>query len=655
MAKQQTKSDRQAFWGKQIAASEKLHENWRKTGLKTIEKYRDEKKHSSSQFNILWANTEILKSATLSRVSKPNIARRFKNDDPVARDASILLEKCCDFVHDETEFADELKLARDDFLLPGRGVIRLKYHANLVQTSLERAEIGVDDLDDDLDKAEIFMLDGEIKEPEGFFDPEDRDSAYVEQVASEEIIPEYVHWKDFLCSQSRHWNEVWWVAFRHGMVKDEIENMFGEERVKEIEIPSATRQDTDGNKTDVFEVWEIWDKRNRKRIWYVGEAKDTIEIEDAPLDLKNFFPCPKPLVPFTTTDTTVPVSLYSVYRDQAQELNVVAGRLEHLTAMVKAAGLYDSANAADMLSLRNLGDGEFKALSTAADFGGSGGFKNAIFHLPISEYAAVIQILDARATKLKEEIFELTGIADIMRGHTDPYEGVGTQRIKTVFGTLRLRPLREPVEDFIREAYEIVAEIAADKFEPQTWAAYTGEAPSPEVLKLLKDDGLRGYRINVETDSTVIPNEEIDRAKSEMFLTATSSFLSAMLPVIQAAPEMAVIAGEMLKFGVRSFKAGRELEEVITDELDKLVKMAQQPNPQAEEQPDPKIQVAQIQAQTTMGKAQMDAQTKQASDQMKAQVEMIKLEVQKQMAEAQNATTIRKNELDAVASGRRAN
>jgi len=40
---------------------------------------------------------------------------------------------------------------------------------------------------------------------------------------------------------------------------------------------------------------------------------------------------------------------------------------------------------------------------------------------------------------------------------------------------------------------------------------------------------------------------------------------------------------------------------------------------------------------------------------MKAQVEMIKLEVQKQMAQAQNATTIRKNELDAVAAGRRTN
>lgn len=640
------RTELQQFWTAQIQKAKTDAERWHKAGDRTVKAYRAEQNHTESRFNILWANTEILKPAVLSRVSRPNITRRFKNEDKVAKDTAETLEKVCAFIHDESEFADELKLARDDMLLPGRGTVRFKYKANMTKRTMERIEF---------EGAEVFAIDGQPRTPDGFENEDDLDSAFIEDIATEEIIPEYIYWKNFLTSNSRNWDETWWVAYRHGMGKDELEALTSKEQVAKIKLPQLTETASDGSKREVFEVWEIWDKRNRERIWFTEGAGDTIDIDkgdDVPLDLKNFFPCPKPLVPFATTDTMTPIPLYNVYRDQAVELNDVTARLKRLTAMLKFAGAYDSAQEDKVIDLSKLIDGQFIPIQTAADFRSAGGFEGAMFQIPITDIAEVIDKLTARSAALKAEIFELTGIADIMRGHTDPSEGVGTQRIKTVFGTLRLRPLREPMEDFIRESYEIISEIAADKFEPQTFEAYTGAAPSQEVMQLMRSDNLRQFKVNVETDSTVIPNEEIDKRNATEFLTAIGSFLTAMLPIVQQVPQLAPMAAEMLKFGARSFKAGRAIEDIISESIDQLAAQAQQPQQQQEQEPpDPRVQAAQITQQTVLSKAQIEAQSKSEAAQMSAQIEFIKLEVTRQIAADKNAADIRKNELDVLAGG----
>lgn len=625
-----SKTQRQKFWQSQIQKAQKRVENWHTKGEKVIKIYRRDPDRVGSQFNILWTNTEILKPAVLSRVSGPHITRRFKDESPVALEVSETLERTCKFIHDEDEFAASLKNARDDFLLPGRGVVRYKYKALFQNVPMQRTVI---------DEVEAFAVGETILDPDGFIDEEDRDSAFIEQKVAEEIIPEYVHWKDFLMSNSRTWGETWWVAFRHGMAEDELIDMFGEDKVNAIELPKKTEKDSEQQKRTVFEVWEIWDKRRAKRVWIATDASDTFEIEDAPLDLKDFYPIPAPLLPFKTNDTTTPVPLYSAYQDQAEELDIVVGRLTKLTRMFKVAGFYDAATTNKTIDLQETEDGQFLPIQGAAEFRQNGSFAGSIFAIPIADIAAAIDKLSERRDSLKAEIFELTGIADIMRGHTDPGEGVGTQRIKATFGTLRLRPLREPMEDFIKESYQIISEIAADKFDPETFAALTGKAPSSEAMELMRNDRLRGFRIEVETDSTVIPNEEIDRRNATEFLSAISGFMATMLPVVTAQPQLAPMAIEMMKFGSRQFKAGRGLEDVITKTLDDLAQAAQTPQ---QEQP---------------SDAQIKAESQANSDQIKFAIESAKLDVKKQelqlefvMAQERNKVEIQKELLDVAAS-----
>ncbi len=624
------KSQRQKFWQSQIQKAQKRAEKWHTSGEKVVKIYRRDPEREGSQFNILWTNTEILKPAVLSRVSGPHITRRFKDESPVALEVAETLERTCKFIHDEDEFSEALKNARDDFLLPGRGVVRYKYKARFQNVPMDRTVN---------DEVEAFAVGETILDPDGFIDEEDRDSAFIEQKVAEEIIPEYVHWKDFLMSNSRTWGETWWIAFRHGMAEDELIDMFGEDKVNEIKLPKKTEKDSEQQKRTVFEVWEIWDKRRAKRVWIATDAQDTFEIEDAPLDLKDFYPIPSPLLPFKTNDTTTPVPLYSAYQDQAEELDVVVGRLTALTRMFKIAGYYDAAGQ-EIIDLEGLEDGEFKPIQGASEFRANGGFAGSIFGIPIADIAAAIDKLSERRDSLKAEIFELTGIADIMRGHTDPGEGVGTQRIKATFGTLRLRPLREPMEDFIKESYEIISEIAADKFDPETFAALTGKAPSPEAMALMRNDRLRGFRIDVETDSTVIPNEEIDRRNATEFLSAISGFMATMLPVVQAQPQLAPMAIEMMKFGSRQFKAGRGLEDVITKTLDDLAEAAKAPPPP---QPPSDAQIkADSQSETN--------QVKVITTRMQEETKRLDQESDERISEGDNRATIIANQLDVLAA-----
>ena len=155
-----------------------------------------------------------------------------------------------------------------------------------------------------------------------------------------------------------------------------------------------------------------------------------------------------------------------------------------------------------------------------------------MFFFPLAEIGAAIAQLEARKQIVKGEIFEIIGISDIIRGDTDANETATAQRLKGSFGSLRLRPLREPVEEFIRDTYEIMADVMSSKFEPETFEAMTGLPVSEDVMSLLRSDDLNNFRIDVETDSTVQPNEVINQNNAVEFATTIGSFMAQAVPAL---------------------------------------------------------------------------------------------------------------------------
>ena len=128
-----------------------------------------------------------------------------------------------------------------------------------------------------------------------------------------------------------------------------------------------------------------------------------------------------------------------------------------------------------------------------------------------------------------------------------------------------------------------------------------------EVMGLLRDDALRAFRIDIETDSTIEPDDQDEKRRRIEFIQAVGEYVSRSMPALQLAPAMTPVIAEGLKFLVRGFRVGREMEETIDKALDQLqAGGTAQPQPGKTPAADP--QADRLKAQASMTSAQAKAQ-----------------------------------------------
>lgn len=664
MAENRSKSTLQKFWAGQISGQQKkFKDGWYERGENTVKRYRDGGQGGkNTSFNILWSNTEILKAATFSRTPPPNVARRHKivntSNDPrlqiqtvVAREASETIEKCLEFYSEEKAFTKSLRKCRDDMLLPGRGVVWVQYNSEFKTIQLEIMD-QVLGLDVGENQDPVFQFEGRVMTPDEFIEVDGASVAIASEFISENIELHYVYWQDFLTSDSRSWEDAWWAARQHGLDKDELIAKFGKDVIDKIDLQGSTQDDSNDNKRDVFNVWEIWDKTKQERIWFTESAFDTLEIKPVKLNLKGFFTCPEPILPFETTDTMMPMPEFLIYKDLADELDIISSRLTSLTEALKLAGIYDSMNKVAISSLQNASDGQLIPVNMAA-FNEGGSLTQQIVWMPIGEAANAIQQLERRKVVIKNEIHEITGISDIVRGATDPNETATAQRLKGSFGSLRLRPRREPMEELVRDVYGIMAEIIAEQFDQTTIEKITGKPVHPLVMQFLQDDEIRDFRIDVETDATVQPNQELDQRNAIQFVEVINSLFSTALPAVKETPELGQLVGATMKFVGNQFKAGRELMGIFDETIDRLTQQSEQPQGQ-----DVASQIAAQQMQIEQGKLQIEGGklevekgklAGQARDQQleaqQQQIDVAALQLEERLAQQNNEVDLRQDQI----------
>jgi hypothetical protein len=111
------------------------------------------------------------------------------------------------------------------------------------------------------------------------------------------------------------------------------------------------------------------------------------------------------------------------------------------------------------------------------------------------------------------------------------------------------------------------------------------------VVQLLRDDRMRGFRIDVETDSLVEADQSRERRDRTEFVTAIGGFFKEFGPVVQQMPPLAPLAGKLLQFAVRGFKVGAELEETIEKAMQGVADHLANP-PQRQPSPDEQLKYA---------------------------------------------------------------
>lgn len=455
------------FWLGEVAAAKKRDETWHKRADKVIARYRDERDQdrnegSERRVNILWSNTETLKSALFQELGNPDVRRRFPKkgqDDRVARQAALSLERGLSYCSDAYDADTQIECIVEDYLLPGRGTGWLVYEAN--------------------------VYGGEDEGGEGGYETPDGEAAGGPEITDQSVRIDHVFFKDFLTSAGRKWSDVWWCARGHDYSRDELRRYWPKHADKIPLNKSVSGFDDEAKKgskeqADTFKrarVWEIWDKSKKERVYVAEDYKLILETTPDPYRLKDFFPTVEPLYGVKTTSSLTPIPEYTLYQDQAEELDIVQTRLCRITDALKRRGVFDASmeGADNQLSqLAFAGDNQFFPVRNFAALMEKGGLKNIFQTEDLAPFAAVLEGLSVREQALLQKIYEITGISDILRGASDPNETATAQKIKGQFGSLRLQKRQKRIQTFIRDFFRLKAEIIAEHFTREQLQEMTG-------------------------------------------------------------------------------------------------------------------------------------------------------------------------------------
>lgn len=597
-------------WLNLLAESEDAFEAWN-DHCDNIDKQfanleRLAKNGRDKEFQMFWANCEVLKPSIYARPPVPVVTSKFKDRRPVYQAAAELMERCCVVAFDLTRINDLMLLVRDDLSMNSRGVAWCRY---------ESSEGG------DYD--------------------------------TERVCIDFKDRRDFLHSISRNWREVTWVAGASYLTRGEARKRFKETsgdayQQAEYKVDKEAKNVGGADNRERAKFWEIWDKSNKRVVWVAAGVEVVLDEDAAHLKLQDYFPCPKPAYGTVQRRSLVPVPDVLQYRDQLEEINLLTGRIHALSDAVEMKGFYPAgggeiANAINTaIAIKNPGI-VMVPISNWAAFGGS---KEVVIWMPIAEIATTITALVALRKQVIDDIYQIMGLSDIMRGATDPNETLGAQQLKTQYGSTRIRDKQQELVRFARDLVEISSQIITEKFDPATMIEMsqtqlptqqmqeqkaqqliakaqqivqqsqqqqlpppqdeTGEPPSEatqppdpdpqaqaqqaleqlqqqyqalqeeptlnQVLNFLKDGKKKSFVLDIETDSTVMQDENAEKERRTEFIQVLSNLLPQLAQLMTAEPKTAEFCGEVLKFATAPFRAGRALEGQI-DELTELMKV----------------------------------------------------------------------------------
>ena len=643
-------------WYNTIGQYERTFKEWEGRADKIVKRYRDDSRtrnNPNAKFNILWSNVQTITPAIFARLPRPDVSRRFRDNDPIGRVASMMLERALDYeITHYGDYKSAMNQSVNDRLLGGRGTSWVRYEPHIVGSEADGMDMPEDGLEitEDIDEAET----------EGGMYREDQ-----ERIEYECAPVDYVHWRDFGLTVARTWEEVTAVWRKVYLGRPALVERFGEELGGRI--PLDTKPETSKSFSEKMGegakeacIYEIWDKTSGEVIWLSKSMGEILDTRADPLKLENFWPCPKPLFSTLTTDSLVPIPDFVLYQDQARQLDTLADRIDGFIQALKVRGVYD---ASEPSLARLFSEGENNSLLPVKNwnaFAEKQGMQGAINLVDIAPIASALTMSYQAMEQVKGQIYEIMGIADIQRGQTDPNETLGAQVIKSNNAAGRLKTMQHSVVDFATELLSIKAQIICNHFTDDTIVKISGAMQLSDTdkqyiqpaLALLRDESAKNFRIEVTSDSMIFQDEMQEKQDRMEFLSAIGGFMQQVIPAAQAVPEMTPMLMEMVKFAVTAFKAGKGLEGIIDETADKFREQAKaqegQPKPPTPEQQklqgqmqleQAKLQASQQQAQQTMQleqqKMQMQMELEKAKQEYQAQENQLKFQLEDQRNRAQ--------------------
>lgn len=634
-------------WLQHIAAYEREFKKWEARVDKILKRFRDENRKtsdSSAKFNILWSNVQTLVPATFSKLPQPDVSRRFLDNDPIGRVAALILERALEFeIHHYPDYRATMKQSVQDRFLGGRGTAWARYEPHMRAAQTNEPVNGVTVTED-------------VDEPN-------------EEIDYECAPVDYVHWRDFGHTIARTWEEVTGVWRRVYMTRSALVDRFGKERGGKIPLDATPDDYKKGGLAGEADysralIYEIWDKETKTALWLSKSLGEMLDERDDPLEVEGFFPCPRPLYATVTNESLVPVPDFTLYQDQAQELDLLADRIDGLVQALQVKGAYNAAVPELGRIFTEATNGKLIPVSNWAMFAEKQGLKGSLDIVDLSPIAEALREAYMAFEQIKNQIYEITGISDIIRGETSASETATAQQLKGQYANLRLRSMQDETAHYATELLQLKAQIMCKKFDPQTLLKISAadqllpadQQLLPQALALLVGperlqspdapsgpNPLRAFRVEISTDSLVQIDEDSEKQRRTEFLGAVGNYFKQSVQVIETAPQLVPLMLELGKFVVTGFKVGRQIEGLIDQTIEQMKQVAANP----QQKPDPEMAKVQAQQQSEQMRLQSDQQAKQMDLQMEQQKMQIEEQGREREQQQQAMLEDHRNQLEA--------
>lgn len=594
----------QAKWIERLDAAEKANADFveeAKRALKwlRIDKESRKRKAGGEKLNVAFANYEVLRSTVYSRPPQVVVQPRF-GGGPARQQltaVSAVMERATGSEIERQDLHSSLKLARDELLKVGRGVVWVRYAADFTeQEAGEPPEIETASPMQEVQEVEPVTM--QIK-------------------TGERIEFDVVTWRNFLHGPAKRWREVPWVARAEDMSRDEIKERFDLDKSAQdalgLEFGEPEDRKSGAPKTSegqTCRVHEVWCRKSGKVYFIARGASRLIEPPSPPLiDVQGFFPCPEPAMSVTQDGEIRPIPDVIMIEDQLVSIDRLTARITALENALKVRGFYPKGatdtTAADAVEEAIRSTDDRQVLIPVPAFAAGNGSKLDVVWLPLDVVVQAITALRQQRQEAIELVYQVTGISDVMRGASEASETLGAQQIKDRWGGVRVRDKQEEMRRLARDACRIAAEVICELFDPESIAKAAVYGFDPAMMQLLRDDRARSLTIDIETDSTVQADEQEEKQRATEFVTATGSILMQGVQIAAAAPELVPLIGATLKFVASKHRAGREMEAEIEKAVEALNARMSQPKP-----PPPDPNKDKIEADLKIAEGRMQVETR---------------------------------------------
>ncbi len=624
---------------KELSAAEMSLEKWHKQTVSIGKEFlMDFPANSPARAGYFTANMQTQRAMLFGKTPSVDVSREFADQsDDVSRVGGEMLERAlkCEMRRDGYEAA--VGHALSEFLRNDMGQARVVYEAD-TETVPEKPA---------LKRGEKVMAEAVPAH---------------EKVSDQRVEFKWIHHRDFLWNPSRIWEEVRLVAFRNEMSRDALTKRFGAKVGGSLPLNAKKSKyednDRDAKKSDPWgraEIWEVWDKDRKTVAWHCRGWNLVLDEQKDPYGLEGFFPCPRPLLANATEDAFIPRPEYVLTQDKYRELNELSMRLDLLTQACAVKGVYNGAEKSLEALLSKRAENEMVPVTNWALFAEKGGLKNAVDWFPLEMVVATIGALTERQQAVKQELFELTGWSDIMRGQGEgPGVTAAEQKLKARFASTRLQAKQDEVARFATDLQNLKAQLVCSRYDAERIIQLSNVMNTPDAqtvgrdgrplpvaaVELLKSD-LRSYRVRVGAES--IAQTDFAALQSER-----GEALTAMTQWMQMAGGFMQVAGPsslpfLLDVGgwyVSGLRGAANVEGMFDKWREQAEQQAQQQAQQPQQQ-NPDVVKEQAKQATNAQKAQLDQQKEQNKLQTEVQKAQIDVQAEAQKQELQTTWNLR--------------